>query len=64
MRRLREISLFDCDVRVLRNGFCRLLLDFPIRHHIHANSQSQLQGDLFPPRIWYLEMSLNSLIPH
>lgn len=22
MRRLRDISLFDCDVRVLRNGFC------------------------------------------
>lgn len=22
MRRLREISLFECDARVLRNGFC------------------------------------------
>lgn len=25
MRRLRDISLFECDVRVLRNGFCKLL---------------------------------------
>ena len=24
MSRLREISLFDCDVRVLRNGFCKI----------------------------------------
>src|SRR5271156_1922902 len=24
MKRLREISRFECDVRVLRNGFCRL----------------------------------------
>lgn len=23
MRRLREMSLFECDVRVLRNGFCK-----------------------------------------
>lgn len=23
MKRLREISLFECDTRVLRNGFCK-----------------------------------------
>lgn len=28
MRRLREISLFDCDVRVLRNGFCKSTQSF------------------------------------
>jgi hypothetical protein len=26
MRRLREISRFECDVRVLRNGFCKCVL--------------------------------------
>lgn len=25
MKRLREISRFECDIRVLRNGFCKLL---------------------------------------
>ncbi|KAJ5661616.1 uncharacterized protein N7477_009232 [Penicillium maclennaniae] len=36
MRRLREISLFDCDVRVLRNGFWR-----------SVSSQDLVPGDVF-----------------
>ncbi|KAJ5888886.1 hypothetical protein N7495_008927 [Penicillium taxi] len=36
MRRLREISLFECDVRVLRNGFWR-----------SVSSQDLVPGDVF-----------------
>ncbi|KAJ5169122.1 cation-transporting ATPase [Penicillium canariense] len=36
MRRLREISLFDCDLRVLRNGFWR-----------SVSSQDLVPGDVF-----------------
>ncbi len=30
MKRLREISRFECDVRVLRNGFCKHLSPLPV----------------------------------
>lgn len=32
MRRLREISLFECDARVLRNGFCELTIRQSIKY--------------------------------
>lgn len=64
MSRLREISLFECDVRVLRNGFCKLTqingflgLDWRAADH-------ELQGDRFLHKIWYLGMCSSSLIRH
>lgn len=60
MRRLREISLFECDVRVLRNGFCmqthsaRLALAPVIKSRLTStiagrsvSSQDLVPGDVF-----------------
>jgi cation-transporting ATPase 13A3/4/5 len=52
MRRLREISRFDCDVRVLRNGFCR---SYSCSHYAFANSylgRAALSSDLVPGDVY------------
>lgn len=55
MKRLREISRFECDVRVLRNGFCkqpfnrlnpRLVL-LTLRQGRYVSSGDLVPGDIY-----------------
>lgn len=56
MSRLREISLFECDVRVLRNGFCEFIQCIIL---LIGVNWSYLQGGPFPPKSWFLVMCMN-----
>ena len=56
MSRLREISLFECDVRVLRNGFCEFIQCIFLLIDVNW---SYLQGGPFPPKSWFLVMCMN-----
>lgn len=54
MRRLREISRFECDVRILRNGFCRQRSPenknvFALTHLAgrYVNSAELVPGDVY-----------------
>jgi cation-transporting ATPase 13A3/4/5 len=53
MSRLREISLFECDVRVLRNGFCKSIWHFATIQFTDrflgrsVSSQELVPGDVF-----------------
>ena len=57
MRRLREISRFECDVRVLRNGFCKIVLSTYVilrslpSYHVGKYISS---GDLVPGDVYEL----------
>lgn len=58
MKRLREISRFECDVRVLRNGFCMVAL-VPIE----TRSLTDAQGNTSAREISFRAMFTNSVIP-
>ena len=53
MRRLREISRFECDVRVLRNGFCKI--EDSLKCHKPLSDlagRSVLSGELVPGDVY------------
>lgn len=69
MRRLREMSLFECDVRVLRNGFCELSLlhfflfsFFPLSNLTPGLGRSVPSRELVPGDVFeFSDPSLNEV---
>ena len=52
MKRLREISRFECDIRVLRNGFCKspavlTLYDADTGEGRYISSSELVPGDVY-----------------
>ena len=58
MKRLREISTFECDIRVLRNGFCEFL---DARNNSYTITNT-FQGDMLLLKSLSLAMYMRSLI--
>lgn len=63
MRRLREISRFVCDVRVLRNGFCRFLVSSTIISLLTNTGRYVSSEDLVPGDVYEITDPSLSLFP-
>lgn len=63
MRRLREISRFECDVRVLRNGFCMCLTSSLLDLMLTVLGRSAQSGDLVPGDVYEVSDPSLSQIP-
>jgi cation-transporting ATPase 13A3/4/5 len=63
LRRLREISRFECDVRVLRNGFCKYHSAPRWDILSQVAGRSALSGDLVPGDVYEVSDPSLSQIP-
>lgn len=52
MKRLREISRFECEVRVLRNGFCKCIWKSQIYSNLHNSGRQVESAELVPGDVY------------
>ena len=52
MKRLREVSRFECDVRVLRNGFCKRRVATDTRSKLTIIGRYVASGELVPGDVY------------
>lgn len=53
MKRIREISRFECDIRVLRNGFCKTQIFHPVDSRLtDLEGRSVASSELVPGDVY------------